>query len=142
MGFEPFVKSTVRTSEPCISISTSGLITLNAACVKLYDLGLSKFVECAYDNEHMNLKLNIVEKESKNTIKLKKTDAGSLTFGGKSMLKYFEIDDTHTMQYEVVFDKTDKSFLVAIGAGRKTVRKPRTKKTETAEAVTPAAPTE
>ena len=115
MAFERFEKKGGRHSDPRVSISAAGQISLNRSTTDKY-LSKIKFVHLYFDKDKSVIGIKAADKEADNAFKLTSNEIQSnSSISGNSFLKHYGIDYKTTKQYVPVWSDKEEMLIIKLG---------------------------
>jgi hypothetical protein len=88
MAYETFERTSVRVSNPTVSVTTDGRIAVNAAASRLFAKAGAKAVRILWDKATCGIALQAAQKSDKNAFSVAFSEGRSATITAKSFLKY------------------------------------------------------
>ncbi len=88
MGYETFERTTVRVSNPTLSVTTDGRIAVNAAASRLLAKAGAKAVRILWDEAKCGIALQAAQKNDKNAFSVAFSEGRSATVAAKGFLKH------------------------------------------------------
>lgn len=88
MAYETFERTSVRVSDPTVSVTTDGRIAVNAAASRLFAKAGTKTVRILWDRVTCALALQAAQKTDRNAFSVAFSEGRSSTIAAKAFLKY------------------------------------------------------
>jgi hypothetical protein len=88
MPYETFERTSVRVSDPTVSVTTDGRIAVNAAASRLFAKAGTKAIRILWDKATCGIALQAAQKNDKNAYSVAFSEGRSATIAAKSFLKY------------------------------------------------------
>jgi hypothetical protein len=130
MAYETFARTSVRVSNPTVSVTTDGRIAVNAAASRLFAKAGTKAVKILWDKTTCGIALQAAQKSDKNAYSVSFSEGRSATIAAKSFLKYVGWSADRRQNLPAKWNEQAKmleaqlpSIFVGAGAKRNTLRK-------------------
>ncbi len=115
MAFERFEKKGGRHSDPRVSISAAGQISLNRSTIDKY-FSKIRFVHLYFDKDKSVIGIKAANKEADNAFKLTSNEIQSnSSISGNSFLKHYGIDYKTTKQYVPAWNDKEEMLIIKVG---------------------------
>ncbi len=115
MAFQRFEKKGGRHSDPRVSISVAGQISLNRSTIDKY-FKSKKFVHLYFDKEKNYIGVKSADNEADDAFKLTSNEIQSnSSFSAISFLKHYGIDYKNTKQYIPSWNDKDEMLIIKVG---------------------------
>jgi hypothetical protein len=88
MAYETFERTSVRVSNPTVSVTTDGRIAVNAAASRLFVKAGTKAVRILWDKATCGIALQMAQKSDKNAFSVVFTEGRSAIVAAKGFLKH------------------------------------------------------
>ena len=116
MAFEKFERKGGRHSDPIVSVSAAGQITLNRATIDKY-FNKIKFVHLYFNKRKSVIGVKAADKETDNAFKLTSNEIQSnSSISGISFLKHYSIDYKSTKQYVPAWSDKEEMLIIKVGS--------------------------
>lgn len=111
MAFERYTKTNLRMGEPQISIWSRGQIGLNSGAIEKYKLNNFNYAVLYFDKDTKTVGVMLTnDKKEPGAMKLVKRKSGGFSFSAQSFLKYYEIDYSKTVRYDLTYDEKENMY--------------------------------
>ena len=115
MGFEKYEKKGGRHSDPIVSITSAGQLTLNRACTDAYFKN-KEFVHLYFDKEKRAIGIVAADKDANNAFKLTTNEIQSnSSISGTSFLKHYGIDFKNAKRYVPLWSDKEEMLIIKVG---------------------------
>ena len=115
MAFEKFNRKGGRHTEPRVSISAAGQISLNRSTIDKYFKKI-KFVNLYFDKDKVAIGIKSAHEEADNAFKLTSNEIQSnSSISGNSFLKHYSIYYKTTKQYVPVWSDKEEMLIIKVG---------------------------
>ncbi len=115
MSFEKYEKKGGRFSEPMVSISVAGQISINRATIDKF-IGKTKFVNLYFDKDKFAIGIKPTEKYTDNAFKLTSNEIQSnSSISGKSFLKHCGVDFKISKRYVPTWSDKEEMLIIKVG---------------------------
>jgi len=88
MAYETYERTSVRVSDPTVSVTTDGRIAVNAAASRLFAKAGTKAVRILWDKATCGIALQAAQKSDKNAYSVVFNEGRSATIAAKGFLKH------------------------------------------------------
>ena len=115
MSFEMYERKGVKYSEPMVSISSAGQISLNRATIEKY-FSKIQFIYLFYDKDKSAIGIKPASKEIDNAFKLTSNEIQSnSSISGKSFLRHCGVDFKTSKRYVPIWSDKEEMLIIKVG---------------------------
>jgi hypothetical protein len=117
MAFEKFINTHYRQTEPMVSISARGQISLNKGSIKKFNLDKFKYAVLHYDAEGRKIGIKFTNEKEEGALKIgRNVKRGGAFISGRSFFKYYQFGISKTEKYDIAFDDKHKLYVIDLTA--------------------------
>jgi len=114
MAFEKFEKKGGRHSDPIVSVTSAGQITINRACMDKYFKN-KKYVQLYFDKEKLIIGIKAIDKDTDNAFKLTSNEIQSnSSISGTSFLKHYGVDFKVAKRYAPSWSDKEEMLIIKV----------------------------